>query len=511
MLTDAVLVTMYAALAILVVITTASSAVHGIRRRLSKAYLGISVCLLGWLFVTFAYHIVTNVRLLEYLDNLTFVFMAFMPVILLMFVLRFYRGKQVIGLKTIVLLSAIPAVTTVISLIPPLNWLLRTNYTMIQVFPLHISDYDWNIWFYVHAVYSYLVLGASGIVVLRQYQRQPAEYKLPSALLFASLFVTVLSDLPLLGLPASLAIVDNTLVGVCISMVIVYFAIVNNPAIEFISFARKALYNNLDMPVYILDKQDFVLDMNQAARHMLETLGHASDVPPLAFQEISAAVSDAGGTFKSDDVEDDMGHILINVNGESIVLRQVRREFLDHKGGLLGSYIAMIDITRWSRMVDDLQYKAEVDPLTGIPNRRAYEQKLVELDTPENLPISVIVGDVNRLKQVNDTMGHKYGDLLLKTVAGFFKAACPEGGLPARIGGDEFVMLLPGLDSGAARAIMDDIHNRLEHNKTQFLGASIALGHVVKTEPEQDIRELIHQADQLMYSQKKYDRRNRGA
>lgn len=502
MVTDAILTTIYAGLTVLVVAITVSFAVHEMHQKLSKAYYWLSACLIGWLLVTFAYHVTPDPQLVEYFDGLIFPFTAFLPVALLMFVLQFYHSQCIKLKKIVALLCIVPAITTVIAVVPSLQKLLWSNYTILQLFPIHISDYDLNIWYYIHSAYGYLLMGISGFVVIWQFRKQPQGYRIPSALMILGIVTAYISDLPLFNIAT--ATVDSTLVGVCFSMIFLYTAIVNNPMVEFLAAAQKTIYNNLDAPVFILDKNDFVLDMNHGAYEMLEKISVAHNIPLLAFSDIEKAISNVGGIVKEGYVDDDVLHIVLSINDETVVLRQMRRAMHDRKGRLLGSYVALMDITKLSQMIDDLLFKAEIDQLTGIPNRRAFERKRTELDIAENLPLSFIVGDVNRLKQVNDTLGHRHGDMLLKTVANIMVNVCPQDGFPARTGGDEFVIIIPHCDAHMAQLIVDTIGVKLGLEKQQFLGASIALGHITKTEPEQSIDDLLHEADQLMYFDKKY-------
>lgn len=508
MITDAVFITIYAVLAALMVSTTVSFAWQRMHRKLTGAYYGISGCLFGWLAATFVYHINQDPGRMEYLDNLAFPFIAFMPVAMLLFVMGFYRDSPRLRRGVVALLCVIPAITSAFSLVPAWNGLLRHDYVVLQIYPLHVADYTWNAWYYVHAGYSYALMALCGVVAAMQYKARPREYRLPSVLLIFGLGITYLGDLPSFNNPATVG--DNTLIGVCISMLVLYAAIMNNPAVEFLSAARKALYNNLEMPVFILDRQDTVLDMNRAAHTMVEKLGVPRESRDhLMFGDIHAAIAGFGGQMTDGFVDDGASHILLPLDGENVVLNQIRRELTDKKGRPLGSYVAMMDVTRLSRMIDGLQSRAEIDALTGIPNRRAYEHRAAQLDTPENLPLTFIMGDVNKLKEINDKLGHRQGDKLLKTVAGALAEACPEEGFAARIGGDEFILVIPRCGPRQAQAVINDINARLEGGKKQFPGASIALGAVTKTRPGQNRNELIHKADQLMYSQKKYDRRRR--
>ncbi|MDL2253877.1 diguanylate cyclase [Ruminococcaceae bacterium OttesenSCG-928-I18] len=510
MITDAVFITIYAALAVMVVATTISFAVNRLHDRLSKTYFWISACVIGWLITNIIYHVNDDAQRVEYTDVLAFPFIAFLPVFLLQFTLRFYRGGRRPRERGYILLSIIPMITTVISVVPSLNGLMKSGYTVVQLYPLHITSHTWNAWFYVHAGYSYVLIAACCAVVVWQYNKQPKEFRIPSVLLIAGIGIAYLSNIPSYNVPDE--IMDSTVIGVCLSMVALYFAVVNNPAVAFLTAARKALYNNMEFPVFIMNQQEYILDMNQAAKDMVETLGaRPEEIHSMALGDVSSAITNFGGTVKEGFAKDGLPHIFLRLNGEYVVFKQVRKKLIDKKGKLLGSYVVMIDITGLRQKVDELQWKAEVDVLTGIPNRRAFEQKIVELDRPENIPLSFIVGDVNRLKQVNDELGHKQGDALLKNIAEVLMNASPEEGIAARVGGDEFIVVLPHYNATEAQMTVNIIHTELKKIEKKFIGASIALGCVTKTQPEQDVNTLIHEADKRMYSQKQYDRRSRGA
>jgi diguanylate cyclase (GGDEF)-like protein len=100
-----------------------------------------------------------------------------------------------------------------------------------------------------------------------------------------------------------------------------------------------------------------------------------------------------------------------------------------------------------------LAHLASHDPLTGLANRTAFTDRLVA--ALADRPAAVVLVDLDGFKQVNDTLGHHAGDLMLVAVADRLRRGVREGDTPARLGGDEFAMLLPGADAAAAGAVVE--------------------------------------------------------
>jgi diguanylate cyclase (GGDEF)-like protein len=146
------------------------------------------------------------------------------------------------------------------------------------------------------------------------------------------------------------------------------------------------------------------------------------------------------------------------------------------------------------------------DQLTGVYNRRFFEEEIKRLDSQRNLPISIVMIDVNGLKLINDAFGHKKGDDVLIKIAQAIKDSCREGEIVARYGGDEFVMLLPKTSMEAAKHIVERIKEKSDKkNKEEPIYLSFAAGIATKTDPAQDIFDILKQADDIMYEQKLHE------
>ena len=199
--------------------------------------------------------------------------------------------------------------------------------------------------------------------------------------------------------------------------------------------------------------------------------------------------------------------MFLSIHDELVVYTMSERQVVDNKGQIIGLYIAVKDITQYNKMVTMLEQEADIDQLTGIANRRSYEQQYMEMDKEENLPLSVIIADVNGLKKVNDQLGHNFGDELLCSVVTAILRACPENAFFARIGGDEFAIIIPRCANVTVNSLIEEMKESLKHEKTELFIPSVAFGAATKTHIEQNMQNLISEADKKMYQQKEYDRR----
>lgn len=162
------------------------------------------------------------------------------------------------------------------------------------------------------------------------------------------------------------------------------------------------------------------------------------------------------------------------------------------------------DITKRKHMEQKLKEMSLYDSLTGIYNRAFYEEEFRRLADNRYSPLGIIICDINGLKLINDTLGHAKGDELLKTAANILKSCLRAGEIVARIGGDEFAVLLPQsseeIVSSCAARIRQEVARYNELNKE--LGISLALGYAVQEGPLADTKDLFKRADEAMYREK---------
>jgi diguanylate cyclase (GGDEF)-like protein/PAS domain S-box-containing protein len=176
---------------------------------------------------------------------------------------------------------------------------------------------------------------------------------------------------------------------------------------------------------------------------------------------------------------------------------------------------AQYDITATKRYESELEFQTNRDALTGLANRNLLRDRLSQAISYAHRyghPIWVVFVDLDRFKFVNDTLGHQAGDLLLKAVSGRLQGAVRETDTISRMGGDEFVLILPertdaGLSTGIVKRIMDAVSQPLSIEGHEFF-ISTSIGVAVYPADGETPEELIKHADIAMYRAKETGRNN---
>lgn len=177
----------------------------------------------------------------------------------------------------------------------------------------------------------------------------------------------------------------------------------------------------------------------------------------------------------------------------------------DKDGNVIGLVISIRDTSESNKQKERINYLLYHDELTGIYNRVFFDEELKVLDNEENLPLTILIGDVNGLKLVNDAFGHSMGDILLKKMSHEIKKSCRKDDIIARWGGDEFIILLAKTNEKEAEKICNNIISNCSKVKLADIDFSISLGYEIKHNFYENIMEVIKTAEDNMYKIKSID------
>ncbi|MBB5702877.1 diguanylate cyclase (GGDEF)-like protein [Ochrobactrum daejeonense] len=169
--------------------------------------------------------------------------------------------------------------------------------------------------------------------------------------------------------------------------------------------------------------------------------------------------------------------------------------------------VALTDITARKKAEAYLEYLGKHDVLTKLHNRAFYVDELNRLERKGHTPVSVIIIDLNGLKAANDHWGHASGDGLLRRIGEVLNEAVKQPGHAARIGGDEFAVVLPYVDERGAEATVEEIRRLVDINNQYYsqLKLNLSIGTATSL-PGEKLETVAKRADLLMYEDKRQQR-----
>lgn len=189
----------------------------------------------------------------------------------------------------------------------------------------------------------------------------------------------------------------------------------------------------------------------------------------------------------------------ININNRHIDVRYKLIDWLEEDYAIL---IILTDITEKIKTEAKVKYLSEHDSLTSLYNRFYIDKQIPQIITTANLPISIILADMNGLKLTNDVFGHQKGDELIVSVAKIFRTCCRAKDIIARWGGDEFLIILPATGPSDCQKIVEDINAACLEACRDVVDISFSIGTATMAGLNQNITDLFAVAESRMYKNK---------
>lgn len=194
--------------------------------------------------------------------------------------------------------------------------------------------------------------------------------------------------------------------------------------------------------------------------------------------------------------------VITRRNGTQVYIEDSATPVKDSEGNTTGVVLIFRDVSERKAQNAKIEYLSFHDQLTGLHNRRYYEEARERFDDGSQYPLSIIMGDVNGLKMTNDAFGHLAGDSLLIAASKVLKHCCRSTDVVVRWGGDEFVILLPNTDEEIVKKRMSQMIDAVESCVVDQGILSISFGWATKHSKKEPFTELFKKAESMMYKNK---------
>ena len=436
--------------------------------------------------------------------SLKFIFVCLTPLALAAFVLRFAGWHTWPGRRGLALLLLFPTVTVLAVLTNPTHHLFWADAWLVTYGSLMLRRVVWGPWFWAHALYSYVLMIGSCLFALTNLARLGRVYRRQFLSILVAIALPVASNLLTLGVVLPKLALDLSPLTFGISALVLLAGSSAGSLFQVLPLAYSSLLEQIRHGVLILDSDNLVLDLNPAAERMLEL--ERSQVVGVNLERLEHPALQSLRHSRDDATS--RREIRLE-NGDAPHWYEVNISHLANSAGhwpgqLPGRLVIWYDITDRKRIEAELRHASTHDALTGLYNRLYFEEEFQRIQFGRNWPTAIIVGDLDNLKRTNDAFGHAAGDQVVRATAELLSQALRRGDLVARVGGDEFVALIPNCDAWRAESLVSRIARSIDdYNETSGIPrVELSLGCAVADSGEQ-LQAAFNQADATMYANKK--------
>jgi diguanylate cyclase (GGDEF)-like protein len=384
---------------------------------------------------------------------------------MLIFSLVYTHQRQRITPIRIFVFWLIPVFTVILANSRGFQKLIWNSITLNQ--NLNLLVYQHGSAFWVYTFYAYLCVAISDIILIREYRQAIGFYKAQiSAIIAGTIFPWLGSIVYLFGFDPVPGL-DTTIVAFALTGIILTIAITQSRLFDLLPIAHNLLLQNMQDGVIVIDPSNRVVEMNPSAAFLLDKLAL-----PLGggVQETFQQWPDLVSAL----VEKSRLPVEIFLPGSIPRFLDIRvTSITDIRSDKNDGYLAVMrDITDRKQAESVIEAKSRelerisvTDDLTSLFNRRQANRFLdheFQISERYNHPLTLVLIDIDDFKQINDRFGHRAGDEIIRSVANILRNNIRTTDLAARMGGDEFLMVMPDTEMDKAWSVMDRIRTTVQ-------------------------------------------------
>jgi len=456
-----------------------------------------------WSLCAFFENVMTAFAMKVFWSTICYVGIASVAPLWFLFTLRYCRRDRWLKPWVQALLWIIPVATLVAALTNDTHRLVWNSVTVAPNLDESRLVYDHGPVVWIDIAYSYSLILAGTILFIHTMLRSPPLMKRQyGTIIGAVVSPWICHAVYVSGLgPSGL---DITPLAFTLTSAFMAWGLVRYHILDVVPIAHDMLFSCMSDGVLVIDEHGRIVNINPAA---LGLLGTKTDVVGRRAAEVLQKWPDIAECLRA--ARDGQTDVKIEI-GEGYRWIDTRMSALvSRHGQALGSLYLLRDVTARKRLEDELLQHATTDILTGVFNRRmglAVLEKQLRLVRRSGNDLAVCFADIDNLKTVNDALGHIEGDRLIVDVAAALKDSLRELDSLCRLGGDEFLVIMPHCSAEQARAFMGRVESNLarinaEGDRPFTRSVSFGFAESVPGRPS-GADELVARADEEMYKDK---------
>ncbi len=431
-------------------------------------------------------------------DNIQYIGSVLLPVGVFLLAAKYVNFNKIFKAKYLILISAFPVIILFLIFTNELHNLIWLDAKLILFDSFSMVIKEYGTLYFISVAYSSILILAGTIIVLintiKLFKKPDGQNRWKKFFLIPYISLPLLTILiKSLGFNPFPYIDEAPIVTAICTLLIIPF--LNRTSIrEITPIAYETIFENIDDGLILTDWNERILKLNPASQKIFNTSIIKASGKSVNY--LMPGLNENPGVFKGNE------DLRIGNNGSTSFYNTRQTELKNGRGKPLGKVILLRDITEIRKAEENIKYLSFYDKLTGAYNRAFFDAELKRLDTRRQMPLSLVIGDLNGLKIVNDAFGHIYGDKILKKIVDILKICFRKEDIIARWGGDEFSILLPNTSFSTTMKIVNRVHQKCEEYSTDTMLISISMGVSTKENIEKSNEELLKEAEDRMYRHK---------
>ena len=480
-------------------------------------YAGVMLAVAEWLFTSGMVSMSQTPAQARFWVDPRYFGLTAMLAFFITFVIQYTGREKWLTQPLLIVIFSVPILTQIVIETNSLHhlFLVEVNFSPDGIL-MGLDDVQYGPIFWFHTVYSYLLVLLGIGLILEWSFRTFRLYRGQAVIMVLGILPPLLSSvadafLLIPGLKHPLAPLGFAVMGMAFA-----WSMFRHRMLDIVPVARDYVIESMGDAMLVLDSQKNVVDINPAARQLLGT--SSSRIIGKPVEEILDPWSELVEEYR--DRTSAQSELRLLSEGQEVYFDLRIFPLKNSRGRSSGSIITLRDITSRKQAENKLQktlstvralqqqlYEQAIrDPLTGLYNRRFFNEIIPRefaRAMREFYPVSFVMLDIDHFKLVNDTCGHKIGDLVLKELADILTDQTRESDYVFRYGGEEFLVVLPAVDSGFAAQSAERWRVTLEESRVVVDGHEISVtmsvGVASFNQDGVNFEEVLGAADKAMY------------